>query len=161
MAALNGVPYAGPLQFSLDDCKDQLIDLPHDATRHLRNAKPGIDAVMTELAESVPSHGNQAGVSAALHQQVIDDTQAIDKLRAHEAKLAKALEVVRETLAIKEHTRENNVSQIVDAVKSVAQRSGNPGILAPFQKTIEYNAQFAKKAAESRRKNAKTKVTAQ
>lgn len=157
MALSNGIPYGGPLQFSLDDCKDHLVDLPHDSLRYLRAAKPGIDAVRIELAESIPTHGETAGVTASMHQRFVDDTALIEKLRMHEIKLAKALEVVRETLAKKEHDRENKVSQIVDVVKSTAQRTGNDGILAPFQKTLEYNAQYAAKAAETRRKNGKGK----
>ena len=158
MAASNGIPYAGPLQISLDDCKDNLIDLPQEALRYLRNAKPGIDAVRTELAHSVPVHGEAAGVTATMHEQFVADTLLINKLRAHEVVLAKALEVVRETLAQKEHDRENTLSHIVDRVKSTAQRTTNSAILAPFQKTLEYSAQYANKAAETRRKNAKSKA---
>lgn len=158
MAALNGIPYAGPVQFSLIDCKDHLIDLPHDSLRYLRSAKPGIGAVIVELQQSVPVHGTMAGVTTSMHDQFVTDTQLIDKLRAHEAVLAKALEVVRETLAQKEHERENTLSHIVDRVKSTAQRTGNAAILAPFQKTLAYIAQYAVKAAETRRKNAKNKT---
>lgn len=157
MAAHSGIPYAGPVQFSLVDCKDDLIDLPHDALRFLRNAKPGIDIVRTELEQSVPVHGDAAGVTTEMHDQFVADTQLIEKLRAHEIVLAKALEVVRETLAQKEHDRENTLSHIADRVKSTAQRSGNASILAPFQQTLQYNAQYAAKAAETRRKNAKNK----
>lgn len=156
---LQGIPYAGPVQFSLADCKDHLIDLPQDALRHLRNAKPGIENVRSELEQSVPVHGDAAGVTTAMHDQFVADTQLIDKLRAHEMVLAKALEVVRETLAQKEHERENTLSHIVDRLKSTAQRTGNASILAPFQNTLQYNAQYAAKAAETRRKNAKTKST--
>ncbi len=161
MSAFNGVPYGGPLQISLDNCKEQLIDLPHDAIRYLRNAKPGLESVATELASSLPVHGEQAGVPTAVYQRFVADGDAIEKLREHEAVLAKALEVVRETIAKKAHDRENTVSQIVDAVKSTAQRTGNTAILAPFQKTIEYTSQYALKAAETRRKNAKGKISVQ
>jgi len=156
----HGIPYAGPVQFSLADCKDDLIDLPQEALRYLRNAKPGIENVRTELEQSVPVHGDAAGVTTAMHDQFVADTQLIDKLRAHEMVLAKALEVVRETLAQKEHERENTLSHIVDRLKSTAQRTGNVSILAPFQKTLEYSSQYATKAAETRRKNAKKSSTA-
>ena len=159
MAGIQGIPYAGPVQFSIADCKDHLIDLPQEALRYLRNAKPGIENVRTELDQSVPVHGDAAGVTTAMHDQFVADTQLIDKLRAHEVVLAKALEVVRETLAQKEHDRENTLSHIVDRVKSTAQRVGNASILAPFQKTLEYNSQYAVKAAETRRKNTKAKST--
>lgn len=156
MTSIQGIPYAGPLQISLDDCKDELIDLPQDATRYLRNAKPGIDSVRVELEQSVPVHGDAAGVTSAMHSRFVADTLLIDKLRAHEIALAKALEVVRETLAKSEHERENTLSHIADRVKSTAQRTGNASLLAPFQKTLEYNAQYAVKAAETRRKKGKS-----
>jgi len=159
MTTSSGIPYAGPVQFSLDDCKDQVIDLPPESLAYLRNAKPGIEAVRVELEHSVPVHGEAAGVTTSMHEQFVADTLLIDKLRAHEAVLAKALEVVRETLAQKENDRENTLSHIVDRVKSTAQRTKNEAILAPFQKTLQYNAQSALKGVETRRKNSKTKPT--
>lgn len=158
MAGIQGIPYAGPVAFSLADCKDDLIDLPQDAVRYLRNAKPGIDGVRSELEQSVPVHGDAAGVTTSMHDQFVADTQLIDKLRAHELVLAKALEVVQETLAQKEHDRENTLSHIADRVKSTVQRTGNVSIMAPFQKTLDYNSQYAVKAAETRRKNGKSKA---
>jgi hypothetical protein len=110
-----------------------------------------------ELAQSVPVHGETAGITTSVYNRFVEDTALIEKLRTHEVLLAKALEVVRETLAQTEHNRENTVSQIVDMVKSTAQRTGNEGIQAPFQKTREYNAQYAVKSAQSRRKNGKGK----
>ena len=84
----------------------------------------------------------------------MDETANIEKLVTREQDLEKALEVVRESKAKRIHDRENTISQIVDAVKSTAQRTGSKEILAPFEKTLRYNSQIAEKAAQTRRKNA-------
>jgi hypothetical protein len=153
MTAFQGIPYAGPLQLSLDDCKDDLIDLPPNAMMHMRKVKPGIEAVVIELQNTLPNHGEAAGIVAGVHQRFTDETTLINKLRGHEIALEKALEVVRETRAKKEHERENTVAQIVDTVRSTALRTGDSSVLASFEKTIEYNTQTAMKAAQTRRKN--------
>lgn len=158
MAGLNGIPYAGPTQILLDDCKDRLIDLPPNSMAKLRKVKPGIDGVRAELQQSLPANGATAGLAPTVHQRFVDDSDMIEKLRVHEIELEKALEVVRETRAKVEHERENTVAFVVDVVKSTAQRTGNDALLASFQKTIEYNAQIATKAARTRRKNAAEQV---
>ncbi len=154
MSAFNGVPYAGPLQISLDDCKDDLIDLPPHTLVRLRKPKPGIDNVCTELQNTMPTYGQSAGLAPDVYTRFVENTDLVSRLRVHEAELEKALEVVRETRAKAEHERENTVAFIVDVVKSTAQRSGDAKLLASFEKTLEYNAQSALKGARTRRKNA-------
>lgn len=153
MAAFNGIPYAGPLQIALDDCKDDLIDLPPDTLVRLRKVKPGIENVRSELQNSIPAHGESAGIVGTVYSRFVKETTLVDKLRIHEAELEKALEMVRESRAKAEHDRENTVAQIVDSVKSTSARTGNGHILAPFEKTIDYHRQVAVKAAQTRRKN--------
>lgn len=159
MSNTMGAPYAGPLDISLQDVKDHLIDLPKNATQRLRAEKDDFADVVTELAKSIPIHGEDAGIPKKVYQTFLDNTAVIDKLSISESELEKALEVVRETKAKKVHERENSISQMVDAVKSTAQRTDNKGILGPFETTVRYNAQIAEKAAQTRRKNAEAKET--
>jgi Tfp pilus assembly major pilin PilA len=159
MSNVMGVAYAGPLEISLQDVKDHLTDLPKNATQRLRAEQDGIADVITELTQSVAIHGDDAGIASKVYQSFVDDTAIIEKLSAHENVLEKALEVVRETKAKKMHDRENSISQMVDAAKSTAQRTGNKGILGPFENTLRYNSQIAEKAAQTRRKNADAKGT--
>ena len=154
MSNVTGVPYAGPLDISLQDVKDHLIDLPKNATQRLRTEQDGMDAVIIELAKSVPIHGDDAGIPPKVYQEFVEDTAIIETFSTREEDLEKALEAVRESKAKKVHNRENKISQMVDAVKSTAHRTGNQGILGPFEKTIQYNSQIAEKAAKTRRKNA-------
>jgi hypothetical protein len=158
VATVTGKPYPGPFIFSLEDVRERLIDLPEGAMRGLRAKQAGIDGVMSELLTSVSAHGEEAGVSLRVYARVVDGTNAIDLLLSHEQALQKGLEVVRETRKKCEHDRENDISIIVDAVKSTAQRTGDKALLAAFERTIKYNGQIAEKAAQTRRRNADAPV---
>jgi hypothetical protein len=158
MPTVTGKPYAGPFHISLDDVKDELIDLPDGAMKGLRAEQDGMAGVVAELANSMPAYGDEAGISPKVYARFVDSTDKLHKLRKHEMELAKALEVVRETRAKKEHDRENDISMIVDSVKSTAQRTGDKPLTAAFEKTLTYNAQIAEKAARTRRKNAAAKA---
>src|SRR3712207_6751782 len=125
MPTVTGKPYTGPLQLSLVNVQERLTDLPGGAMQRLRTEQEGMDNVIEELARSMPAHGEAAGVSPKVYAHFVDSTDAIGKLRKHEIDLQKALEVVRETRAKEEHDRENDISMIVDAVKSTAQRTGD------------------------------------
>lgn len=160
MKPIVALPWPGPFQISLDDVKDELVDLPEGAMQGMRSEQDGIDDVVVELEQSIPAVGDAAGVSPKVHQRFKAKTATIEKLRKHEAELAKALEVVRETRAKAEHDRENDISLVVDAVKSNAQRMGDKSLLAAFEKTIQYNSQIAVKAAKTRKRNAAAKGAA-
>ena len=156
MATVTGKPYPGPFIFNLEDVSNRLIDLPEGATKGLRSTQACIDGVLTELLTSIPAHSDEAGISTRVYGRLVEGTSAIELLRAHEQALEKATEIVRETRKKHEHDRENDISIIVDSVKSTAQRTGDTALLAAFEKTIRYNGQIAEKAAQTRRKNAET-----
>ncbi len=58
-----------------------------------------------------------------------------------------------ETIALLEDAREADFSLIAEAVKRVSGRK-DPSIAAAFEKTLKYVAQYALKAASTRRKKA-------
>ena len=154
MATVTGKPYPGPFTFSLEDVREELLDLPEGAMKGLRGPQAGIEGVLSELLASIPAHGEEAGVSLRVYARVVESTSRIDLLRSHELALEKAAEVVRETRRKREHDRENDIGLIVDSVKSTAQRTGDKALVAAFEKTIRYNGQIAEKAAQTRRRNA-------
>ncbi len=160
MATVIGKPYPGPFRVDLDDVKDDLVDLPDGAMRGFRAEQEGIDGVTEELAKSMPAYGEDAGISPKVYARFIESTEKIEKLWKHELELEKALEVVRETRAKREHDRENDISMLVDSVKSTAQRTGDRALLAGFERTIKYNGQIAEKAAQTRRRNEEAKAQA-
>jgi hypothetical protein len=157
MSNVTGAPYAGPLEVSLVDVKDHLIDLPKNATQRLRTEQDGMEDVIKELAQSMPIHGEDAGIAPKVYQSFVDDTAVIEKLSTKEDELEKALEGVRESKAKKVHNRENTISQMSDSVRSTAHRTGNNDILGPYENMLRYNSQIAEKAAQTRRKNAEGK----
>lgn len=157
MATIDGPKYAGPLTIDLTDVKDHLVDLPPGATKGVRAEQPGIGDVLEELAKAIPTHGDAADIPPQAYQRVVAQTTLLAALRAHEMKLEKLLEICRETRAKTENDREDDLGVIAKAVQTTAARKKQPGIAAPFEKTIRYNSQIAEKAAQTRRKNAEAK----
>ncbi|MDI3289188.1 hypothetical protein [Polyangium sp. 15x6] len=153
-------PYAGPLDVTLADVKDDLVDLTAGASKGFRGVQPGIEGVCDELAGSVAAFGDAVGISPKLYERFVAETMSIDALAQKEAILEKMLEATRESRRLKTHQRENTIAQIVDVAKSTAQRTRDKAILAPFEKTIRYNAQTALKGAKTRRKNQAAKSEA-
>lgn len=158
MGIVTGTTYSGLKKLDLTDVEDDLRDLPPGATKGMRAEQEGMVGVVDELARSVPLLGEKAGIPPKVYQRFVHATEVIGKLRTHEADLEKALEVVRESRAKSEHDRENDISMVVDSVKSTGHRTGDRALLAAFEKTIKYNAQTAEKAAKTRRKNEEAKA---
>jgi hypothetical protein len=157
MAIVDGPKYTGPLILDFSDVKGALVDLPPGAMKGIRTEKEGIDKVIAELEKSIPSHGDAAEIPPQVYKRFLDRTALLDKLRAHELTLEKTLEVCRETRAKTENDREDDISVMAKASQDAARRAKDPGIAAPFQATITYNAQIAQKAVQTRRKNAEGK----
>lgn len=153
---ITGKPFPGPFTVSLENVQGELIDLPDGAFKRLRSVKPGIVAVLEELARSVPARGEEAGVSPRVYARIVEGTAAIEALSEHELTLEKLLEVVRESRKKREHDREHDIGIIVDTVRTTAQRTGDTALVAAFEQTIAYHGQIAAKAAQTRRKNAET-----
>lgn len=160
MATIDGPKYAGSLTIDLTDVKDHLVDLAPGATKGARAEQEGMEDVIKELAEAVPSHGDAADVPPQAYQRFVARTALLAQLRAHELGLEKLLEIIRETRTKTENDREDDVSVIAKAVQGTAGRKKDPGLAAPFEKTIRYNSQIAEKGAQTRRKNAEAKAGA-
>lgn len=154
MLTVTGKPYSGPYTFSLENVREDLIDLHPGALRGLLTEQVGFPGALQELARSVPARGEEAGVSPRVHARIVESTAKIGTLAVHERELAKALEVVRETRKKLEHDREHDIGLIVDVVVSTAQRTGDKALLAAFEQTIQYKRQIAAKGVQTRRKNA-------
>ncbi len=157
MSQVNAQLYPGPFQVDLTALDGALYDLPPGEMQYLRVEREGMPLVVAELAQSVPSVGIAAGVPAEVFTHVNLCTDRLQQIRAARAIVAKLAEVLVESEAKYEHERENDLSIIVDAVRSVAHRKGDPSLLAAFEQTLKYCAQTAEKAAKTRKKNADAK----
>lgn len=146
------LPYKGPLAVDITSLGDSLCDLNPGAMQRLRSEKEGIDGVFSELAQSIPKLGAAAGISPDVYAGLLASHDKVLKIRDARAVVAKIAEVLEESEAQHEHNRENEISLIVDAIKSTARRK-DESILAPFEKTLKYNSQSAEKAVKTRRRN--------
>lgn len=152
MANERSQPYSGPLIVDVTKLGGFLADLNPGGMQRLRREKEGIDGVIAELAQSMPGFGAAAGVSPEVYASFLATNDRLAQIRTARAVVGKLYEVLTESEVLHEHNRENEISIIVDAVKSMARRKDD-SILAPFEKTLKYNAQSAEKAAKTRRKN--------
>src|SRR5262245_36700418 len=112
MATVIGPKYTGSILIDLSNVKDKLVDLSPGALMGVRYEKEGIEDVLMELAVAIPTCGAEAEIHPAAYQRILEATADIQKLREHEYSLEKALEVVRETRAMKENNREDDISAI-------------------------------------------------
>jgi len=145
--------YTGPVSIDLTALGDLLIDLPPGGTQRLRREQEGIEGVVEELDVAMPKHGGAAGITPELYSRFKTCNEELAKIRAARHTVDKIAEVLRESEAYKEDIREGFLSIMCKAVKSAAQHD-NPSIVAPFEKTLKYNAQRAEKAVKTRRRNA-------
>lgn len=152
MANERSQPYSGPRIVDVTPLVGFLADLNPGGMQRLRREKDGIDGVVAELAQSIPAFGAAAGVSPDVYAGFLATNDKLAQIRAARAVVGKLYEVLTESEVLHEHNRENEISIMVDAVKSMARRKDD-SILAPFEKTLKYNAQSAEKAAKTRRKN--------
>ena len=143
-------PYTGAVKIDATAVAPLLVNLPKGGRKGLRTAGPNIAAVVAELAAAVPTAGTAAGISAPLYASFTTGCANIDTLTALWQASAKLTEVLAETLALQENTREQQLSQIADAVRSTAKHTKNNGVEAPFQQTLAYTSATADKAAKTR-----------
>ena len=146
--------YTGPLKADLTALLGILVDLPPGGTQRTRREKEGIKGVIEELASAMPKHGGAAGITTELYDRFTACNKDLDQIRDARGLVDKLAEVLRESEAHHEDTREGFLSMMCKSIKSAAQHD-NPTIVAPFEKTLKYNAQSAEKAVKTRRKNAK------
>jgi len=158
MAGQDAAPYRGPVVVNLEAIEEELVDLPSGSKRGLRQEKDGFAEVLEELAAALPVHGAAAAISREAYARVVAETETLQKIRAARALIDKLAVVLDASEAKHEHDRENELSVIVDAIKSMAKRK-DPSIAAAFARTLKYSSQTADKAAETRRRNAQIRAT--
>jgi hypothetical protein len=151
-------PYSGPVEVDVTVLATLLMDLVPGGMRGLRKSHAGIDEVVAELAAAMPKDGAAAGVSAAVYQSFVAHSSAIDQLRTSGAPILKLAEVIIETIALHEDGRDQDLGQIVDAVRSTMKRKKNDSIGAPFEKTLAYRAETANKGVATKKKKSAVKA---
>jgi hypothetical protein len=152
--------YTGPVKVDASTLASLLMDLVPGGMRGLRKSHTGIDDVVTELAAAVPAYGAAAGISQTTYQSFSAHTTAISQLQTIGAPILKLAEVITETIALHEDGQDQDLGQLVDAIRSTMRRKKSDSVGAPFQKTLAYRAETAKKGVATKKKKAAAKAPA-
>ncbi|UQA55321.1 response regulator transcription factor [Polyangium aurulentum] len=153
MAGDAATRYLGTLVVDLKELEGKLVELPSGGKRGLRREKEGFAEVLDELGESIPKHERGSSVFSEVHARILSATDTLEKVREARALIDKLSQVLEASEAKIEHDRENDLSVLVDIIKSTAKRK-DPAIVTVFEKTLKYSSQIADKAARTRRRNA-------
>jgi len=145
-------PYMGPSIIDVTSVRPKLVDLANGTLTGAQREKPGFSEVFDELSKAVPQYGETLGIHPGIWQKIVDKTTTLDEIRALKKDVLKLAEVLEESEIHYEDAREADISRIGGFVEVTAQH-GDPSVKAAFHKTRAYRAQYAKKAAETRRKN--------
>ncbi len=152
------VDFKGPYTLDLSQLQDRLKDLDPDEKRGLRVELERLPEVVAELAHAMPLHGAAAGIPQDVYNHFLYSNETVEIIDEKLSIAEKQVEVLKESRAYYVDARENDLSIMVDSMRSRAQRRKDESILTPFEKTLTYRAQIGVKAARTRRKNAEQAV---
>ena len=153
--------YPGPFMVDCTILQGNLVDIVNGGMRGLRTDWPGFTFVTLELANAVPLVGVTAGVPQDVYDHFVMCNQTVDAVDERLAVARKLVEVLEESRAFYIDARQNDISLMVDAMRSRAQRRKDTSLLVPFEQVIKYAGQIGEKAAQTRKKNEQAKAEAQ
>ncbi|MDI1444159.1 hypothetical protein [Polyangium sp. 6x1] len=136
--------------------KEKLVDVKHGELPKLKRSKPGCATVLADLAAAMPVHGDEARIHPDFYAEIVDATQLLQAIRAQRPEADKLAEVLRESEAFYEDKLEGMLSRLGKMVADTAKDEKKPGLLATFESTLQYRAQYADKSVATRRKNQET-----
>lgn len=151
--------YDGPHSLLLAPLQGRLVDM--DDCRGLRPDQEGITEVRVELEHALPVSGAAVGVPDDVHDHFVMCNETIDMIDQQLGVARKLVEVLEESRAFYVDARNNDISLIVDALQSRAQRRKEPALLLPFERTLRYPSQAAQKGVRTRRRNAEEAAAAE
>jgi len=143
-------PVPGDLSIDCTPLADLVVDLPPGAMSGLRKEHAGIDALLTEVAANHKTYGARAGIRDEDAQMLAKLTEQIQSTRKYKEPLRKLLELVIETEASLDHTRQQCISNIATSVEQRAKMPGNEDLKSVYRATREYRSAIGKKAAKTR-----------
>ena len=146
--------YTGPHMLDCSILQGRLMDIVAGGMRGLRTDMEGFTFVVLELAQGVPAAGAAAGVPQDVYDHFVMCNETVVAIDERLAIARKQVEVLEESRAFYIDARQNDISMMVDSMKSRAQRRKDRTVLLPFERTLEYARQLAMKALKTRRQNA-------
>ncbi|MDI3282201.1 hypothetical protein [Polyangium sp. 15x6] len=150
-------PYMGPTIIDVTSIRPKLVDVANGTLSGARRQKPGFPEVFDELSKALPQYGETLGIHAGIWEKLVDKTVTLEEIRALKKDVLKLAEVLEESEIYYEDARESDISRIGGFLDATIQH-GDPSVQAAFNKTLTYRAQYAKKAAETRRKNKQARL---
>ncbi|MDI1476651.1 hypothetical protein [Polyangium sp. y55x31] len=145
-------PYTGPDIIDLSKIRPRLVDLINGTLAGAQREKPGFSDVFDELSKALPQYGETLGIHPGIWPKIVDKTATLDEIRALKKVVLKLAEVLEESEVYYEDAREADISRVGGFVDTTI-RHGDPSVEAAFHKTLAYRSQYARKAADQRRKN--------
>ena len=150
--------YDGVMSIDLTPMQGFIVDLKPGWMVGKRRHQPGLEGVEGELAKN-SGKLEEIGVALAVYTRFVENKAKLVEVRAAKETLAKMLEVVTETEAWLEDSREADIATIANAAKQTAKRVDG-SVAALFEKTVKYHGEIATRAAKTRRKNEEAAASA-
>jgi hypothetical protein len=146
--------YAAAHTLDVTTLMGRLVFLKPGSRRGMRVDLDGHDEVELQLAESMPSAGAAAGIPQDVYDHYVMCNETVSLIDQGLAVGRTLLQVLEDSRAHYVDGRNNDISLMVDAMRSRAQRRRDETILTPFEDVIRYAGQIGEKAARTRRRNA-------
>jgi hypothetical protein len=135
-----------------------MVDLPPLGTVGARREQPGWVYVRAEIVDKQPTWGDKAGISDGDFKAFLALDDQVRSLLALLPAVAKAREVLLESLANVDNLRHRLVTHFANSAESHARMGGgNPTLLTAYQRTIAYRSIIADKGVKTRKKNEEEK----
>jgi hypothetical protein len=144
--------YTHPAVMDLNPVHGILVQAGRGGMQRCKRQKPGFDDVCLELADTVETFGDAAGIHPKLYAGFLQKTEYLARIRALLPAIKALYEAMVESELYYEDAREGDIIRMVKCVLDAHGHSDQPGLLAAFEKTIKYRSQYAKKSANTRRK---------
>lgn len=130
-----------------------LEDIEAGARQRLRRAQPGFALAMNEILINQDSLGERAGVTAHDFQALVTAHQHIEQIEALLPTAHKLVEILEESRAVHDDTRQRYVSAIAKSVEMRAKALGDESLLAKYEQTRVYRSAIATKGLRTRLRN--------
>lgn len=132
----------------------RLVMLKPGGRRGMRVDLPGHEEVRLQLTESMPAAGAAAGIPQDVYDHYLMCNETVLSIDEGLAVGHVLVQVLKDSRAYYVDSRNNDLSLMVDAMRSRAMRRKDDTILTPFVDVIRYVGQIGDKAARTRRRNA-------
>ena len=131
------ISYIGAHTLDMSSLQGKLVDVEEGGMQGFRADMPGFQPMALSFAEAMPLHGAAAGIPQDVYDHFVLCNQTVETIDELLAVANKQVEVLRESRAFYVDARQNDISLMVDAMRSRAQRRKDTSLLVPFENVIK------------------------